>query len=46
MTTGAATLNGSTNILVTNEEAGELNVANKSENKGTMEVKGILSFKR
>ena len=40
-----ATLNGSTNILVTNEEAGELNVANKSENKGTMEVKGILSFK-
>ena len=45
MTTGVATLNGSTNILVTNEEAGELNVANKSENKGTMEVKGILSFK-
>ena len=45
LTTGVATLNGSTNILVTNEEAGELNVANKSENKGTMEVKGILSFK-
>lgn len=29
LTTGVATLNGSTNILVTNEEAGELNVANK-----------------
>lgn len=45
LTTGVATLSGSTNILVVNGEGGELNVANRSENKGTMEVKGILSFK-
>lgn len=44
LTTGIATLNGITNILVTNEKAGELNIANKSTNNGTMEVKGILSF--
>lgn len=45
LTTGVATLSGSTNILVVNGIGGELNVANRSENKGTMEVKGILSFK-
>lgn len=39
LTTGVATLSGSTNILVTNEEAGELNVANKSENKGTRKLR-------
>lgn len=45
LSTTAATLNGTTNINVVEATAGELNIANRSVNNGTMEVKGILSFK-
>lgn len=44
LTTGVATLNGTTNINIVDAKAGELNIANKSVNNGTIEVKGTLGF--
>lgn len=44
LTTGVATLNGTTNINIVDAKAGELNIANKSINNGTIEVKGTLGF--
>lgn len=46
LTTGVATLNGTTNINIVDAKAGELNIANKSINNGTIEVKGTLGFAR
>lgn len=44
LTTGVATLNGMANINIVDAKAGELNIANKSINNGTIEVKGTLGF--
>ena len=44
LTTGVATLNGTTNINIVDAKAGELNIANRSVNNGTIEVKGTLGF--
>lgn len=44
LTAGVATLNGTTNINVTDGKTGELNLSTKSVNNGTMEVYGNLSF--
>lgn len=44
LTTGVATLNGTTNINIVDAKAGELNIANNSVNNGTIEVKGTLGF--
>lgn len=46
LTTGVATLNGTTNINIVDAKAGELNIANRSINNGTIEVKGTLGFAR
>jgi hypothetical protein len=46
LTTGVATLNGTTNINIVDAKAGELNIASRSINNGTIEVKGTLGFAR
>lgn len=42
LTTGVAELNGETNILIVENNAGELKSTSGSENNGTINVKGIL----
>lgn len=44
LTTGVATLNGTTNINIVDAKAGELNIASRSVNNGRIEVKGTLGF--